>query len=154
MKEVIEVLLRDLSLEDLNSHNFLITLLRRDHKITLLLIFIISAIIVFGGLLNIAIFKSLDLSLLILVLSILILIFLFVVLFIFVNADSADISTIHALIHLLIIIVLHLITIVVILLFILKFILIVFIIIFLALTTLSIAAFASAHLGVRTQFLG
>lgn len=150
MKEVIEVLLRYLSLEYLNSHNFLIALLRRYHEVSFLLILIISAIIVFRGLLNIAIFKSLDLSLLILVLSVLILIFFFVVFFILIYTHSSDITTIHALIHLLIIIVLHLIAIVVILFFILKLILIILFIIILVLATLSIAAFTCAHLGVGT----
>ena len=150
MKKVIEVLLRYLCLENLNSHNFLIALLRRDHEVSLLLVFIISAIIVFRGLLNIAIFKSFDLSLLILVLSILILIFFFVVFFILINSHSSDISTIHALIHLLIIIVLHLIAIVVILLFIFKLILVILFIIILILATLSIAAFTGADLGVGT----
>jgi hypothetical protein len=150
VKEIIEVFLGNLSLENLNSDDFLIAICRRDHEISLLLVFIISAIIVFRRLINLAIFKSLDLSLLILVFSILILIFLFVVFLILIDAHSANIPTIHALIHLLIIIVLHIIAVVVILLFILKLIFVILFIILLALATLSITAFAGAHLGVRT----
>lgn len=152
MKEVVEILLRYLCLKDLNHHDILIVLLWRHYDVSFFLILVVSTIIILRGLLNVAIFESLDLSFLILVLSIFVFI-LFLIVFFVLIPDTADIPSVHALFQLLIIVVLHLISFIVILFLILKLVLIILLIVFLALAALSIAAFACTYRSVAAHFL-
>lgn len=125
-------------------------ILRRYHDVTVFLILIISAVVVLRSLLNIAIFKSLNLSFFILIFCILILILFLIVFFVFIS-HASSIATISTIVHLLIVVVLNVVAFIVVLL-IFKLVFIVLLVVVLALSALSIASFACAHRSIGAQF--
>ena len=146
VQEVVEILLRDLSLQDFDSHDILVVIVRRYNEISLFFILIVGSVVILRCLLDVAALESFDFRLFILVLRIFVLVLLFVVFFILI-ADSAGILPVHPIIHLLIVRVLHFfVTLIVVLLLILELILVILLVVFLALTALPVASFTRAYL--------
>lgn len=155
VQEVVEILLRDLGLQDFDPHDILVVIVRRYYDISLFFVLVIGAVVILRCLLDVAALESFDFRLFILVLRIFVLILLFVVILVLIS-DSTCILPVHPIIHLLIIRVLHLfVSLIVVLLLILELVFIILLVVLLALTALSVASFTRAYLRVRAKlFIG
>ena len=162
MKEIVEILLRYLRLQDLDPHYLLTAFLLRITYLGLIStlsgpILIIGAVIILRGLLNVAIFEGFNFGLLIfLILCVLILVLFLVVLVVLVDSESSppsNVTLVHVFIQMLIILVLHIVTLIVVLLLVLKLILLI-IVLLLILSALPLTPFATApHVILRLQQL-